>query len=76
MHAPRVAFSPARAFACSQVAQVADAVPLMYAGFLAFFLGLATFFVRAPAAPLAASRRHACRLCAHFFTPSLSAPVC
>ena len=30
----------------AQVAQVADVVPLMYGGFLAFFLGLTVFLVR------------------------------
>ena len=34
----------------AQVAQVADVVPLMYGGFLAFFLGLTVFFVRRPGA--------------------------
>ena len=48
----------ARPRACGlQVAQVADAVPLIYGGFLAFFLGITVFLVRAPAPR---SRRRSC----------------
>jgi hypothetical protein len=51
----------ARSRRCSQFAQVADAtVPIAYAGFLALFLGIAVFFVRARTAlPAACASAHA-----------------
>jgi hypothetical protein len=58
----------------SQVAQVADAVPLMYAGFLAFFLGLATFFVRAPPRRLRCAALRWLRTRALFTLPGLVLP--
>jgi hypothetical protein len=60
----------------SQVAQVADAVPLMYAGFLAFFLGLATFFVRAPPRRLRCAALDAHARTFHFASSRPPTPLC
>ncbi len=51
-------------------------MPLMYAGFLAFFLGLATFFVRAPPRRLRCAALDAHARTFHFASSRPPTPLC